>query len=52
MLRYWVELSEAEVAATLNIAVGTVKSRTNRGLRALEAALAPSESAAFPGGLK
>jgi RNA polymerase sigma-70 factor (sigma-E family) len=39
VLRYWVDLSEAEIAETLGIRAGTVKSTASRGLRALEAAL-------------
>ena len=34
-LRYFLELSEQETAETLNIPKGTVKSRTNRALKAL-----------------
>jgi RNA polymerase sigma factor (sigma-70 family) len=36
VLRYWSELSESEIAATLGIARGTVKSSASRGLSALE----------------
>jgi RNA polymerase sigma-70 factor (sigma-E family) len=36
VLRYWSELSEGEIAATLGIARGTVKSSAARGLAALE----------------
>lgn len=39
LLRYWSDLSEAEIAATLGIAVGTVKSAASRGLDRLEAML-------------
>ncbi len=35
-LRYFLELSEAETAATLDIAPGTVKSRLHRALKALK----------------
>jgi RNA polymerase sigma factor (sigma-70 family) len=35
VLRYWVDLSEAETAATLNCSVGTVKSQASRALAAL-----------------
>lgn len=35
VLRYFSDLSEAEVAATLGIAAGSVKSHTHRGLQAL-----------------
>lgn len=36
VLRYWSQLSEAEIAAALNVSVGTVKSTASRGLDALE----------------
>jgi RNA polymerase sigma-70 factor (sigma-E family) len=36
VLRYWSELSEAEIAAALGIAKGTVKSSASRGLAALQ----------------
>jgi RNA polymerase sigma-70 factor (sigma-E family) len=39
VLRYWLELSEAEIAATLGIAHGTVKTHARRGLDALAARL-------------
>jgi RNA polymerase sigma-70 factor (sigma-E family) len=39
VLRYYLELSEAEIAATLNISPGTVKSSAARGLAALAKAL-------------
>jgi RNA polymerase sigma-70 factor (sigma-E family) len=39
VLRYWSHLSEAEIARTLNISPGTVKSSASRGLDALEAML-------------
>jgi RNA polymerase sigma-70 factor (sigma-E family) len=39
VLRYYLELSEAEVAAILGISRGTVKSSTARGLAALARAL-------------
>lgn len=39
VLRYWSELSEADVAETLGISKGTVKSTTSRGLAALRAVL-------------
>jgi RNA polymerase sigma-70 factor (sigma-E family) len=35
VLRYWEELSEAEIAATLGCSVGTVKSSASRGLARL-----------------
>ena len=39
VLRYYLELSEAEIAATLGIAAGSVKSHTHRAMGALERAL-------------
>lgn len=40
VLRYWLDLSEADIATTLGISPGTVKSSASRGLAALRAALA------------
>jgi RNA polymerase sigma-70 factor (sigma-E family) len=37
VLRYWSDLSEAQIADTLGISVGTVKSSASRGLAALAA---------------
>ena len=39
VLRYWLGLSEAEIAAAMGIAAGTVKSAVSRGLAALGQAL-------------
>jgi RNA polymerase sigma-70 factor (sigma-E family) len=39
VLRYYAELSEAEIAATLGISAGSVKSHSHRGLAALAARL-------------
>ena len=36
MLRYWSDLSEAEIAAAMGISRGTVKSTASRALAALE----------------
>ena len=36
VLRYWLRLSEAEIAHTLGVSAGTVKSSASRGLTALE----------------
>jgi len=38
-LRYYADLSEAEIAATMKISRGAVKSHTARGMAALKAAL-------------
>jgi DNA-directed RNA polymerase specialized sigma24 family protein len=35
VLRYWLDLSEAETAAALGCSVGTVKSQASRALAAL-----------------
>ena len=39
VLRYWLGLSEAEIAATMGISPGTVKSAVSRGLAAVGRAL-------------
>jgi RNA polymerase sigma-70 factor (sigma-E family) len=39
VLRYYLDLSEAEIAAAMRISRGAVKSHTNRGIAALRAAL-------------
>jgi RNA polymerase sigma-70 factor (sigma-E family) len=39
VLRYYADLSEAEIAAAMNISRGAVKSHTSRGMAALRAAL-------------
>jgi RNA polymerase sigma-70 factor (sigma-E family) len=39
VLRYYADLSEAEIAATMRISRGAVKSHTSRGMTALRAAL-------------
>ncbi len=39
VLRYWLELSEREIAQTMGISTGTVKSQVSRGLAALAQAL-------------
>lgn len=44
VLRYWSALSEAEVAQTLGISTGTVKSTSSRGLTALRAAMSGHDS--------
>jgi len=35
VLRFWLDLTEAQVAVTLGCSVGTVKSQTSRGLARL-----------------
>lgn len=42
VLRYWAELSEAEIADTLGVAAGTVKSTASRAVKALETAMSRS----------
>lgn len=39
VLRYYLDLSESEIAATLGISAGSVKTHAHRGLQGLEAAL-------------
>lgn len=43
-LRYWQDLSEADIAATLGVSTGTVKSSASRALRTLAAALQREET--------
>jgi RNA polymerase sigma factor (sigma-70 family) len=43
VLRYYLDLSEREIADTLGISKNSVKTHTRRGLAALEARLGPSE---------
>jgi RNA polymerase sigma-70 factor (sigma-E family) len=45
VLRYWEDLSNAEIAATLRCDVGTVKSQASRGLHRLRQLTAPSQAA-------
>jgi DNA-directed RNA polymerase specialized sigma24 family protein len=44
VLRFFEDLSEAQVAAALNCSVGTVKSTASRGLARLNATLSPGLS--------
>lgn len=48
--RYLLDLSEAQTAAVLNVARGTVKSRLSRALRTLRADLAGSDAEPVHGG--
>jgi RNA polymerase sigma-70 factor (sigma-E family) len=41
VLRYWSELTEAEIAATLGISTGSVKTHAHRGIAALQQRLEP-----------
>ena len=43
VLRFYLDLSEAETAAVLGVSVGTVKSQTAKGLRALRESLAEDD---------
>jgi RNA polymerase sigma-70 factor (sigma-E family) len=44
VLRYWLDLPEAEIAETLGIGAGTVKTHARRGLAALAARLEPRDA--------
>ena len=44
VLRYWMDLSEAETAAALNCSRGTVKSQASRGLAALKLKVVEGEA--------
>jgi DNA-directed RNA polymerase specialized sigma24 family protein len=39
VLRYWLDLSEREMAEAMGVSAGTVKSQVSRGLAALARAL-------------
>lgn len=43
VLRYWLDLSEKQMAETMGTSVGTVKSHVSRGLAALRLALPPMD---------
>ena len=45
VLRYWLDLSEAETAAALNCSVGTVKSQASRGLATLRKSAVTGDAA-------
>jgi len=49
VLRYFEDLSEADIAGTLGCSVGTVKSQASRGLERLREHLAPAISTTFEG---
>ena len=48
VLRFYLDLSEADTAAALGVSVGTVKSQTARALRRLQRLLADSGTIAVP----
>ena len=48
VLRYLADLTEADTAAALGVAIGTVKQHAHRGLAALRASLAPAGEPAPP----
>ena len=50
VLRYYADLSEAEIASTLGVSVGTVKSQTHKGIEQLRRLLAEDGAAAGKGG--
>jgi RNA polymerase sigma-70 factor (sigma-E family) len=50
VLRYWLDLSEAETAAALNCSVGTVKSQASRGLATLRKGTAAQDDDIVEGG--
>lgn len=45
VLRYWQDASEADIARTLGISTGAVKTHASRGMAAVRAALAPTPEA-------
>lgn len=51
VLRYYEGLSEAEIAATLGVAPGTVKSQARDGLARMRVALPEGDGADAPGGV-
>ncbi len=46
VLRFWEDLSDAEIAATLNCSIGTVKSQASRGLDRLRAVVGAGQEPA------
>ena len=45
VLRFWLDLSERQMADAMEVSVGSVKSHVSRGLSALRAELAGTEEA-------
>ena len=52
VLRYWLDLSEAETAAALNCSVGTVKSQASRALASLRKTAAVLDADIVEGGAR
>jgi len=50
VLRYWLDLSEAQIADVMNTSPGTVKSQLSRGLTALREVMAGSQHSGGPDG--
>ena len=50
VLRYWSDLSERQIATTLGISEGSVKSAASRGLDRLERLLVQGDADAGPSG--